>query len=118
MSASKPIFFASHQPEYSSGLTPLEKCVSGQPEQQTWHHFTSSDERFLVGIWEAEPGRWQVSYREFEYCRILSGHSILHAADGHQYQLRSGDEFVIPAGFEGQWEVVETTRKTYVIYEP
>ena len=29
-----------------------------------------------------------------------------------------GDECVIPAGFEGEWEVLETTRKTYVIYEP
>lgn len=28
-----------------------------------------------------------------------------------------GDEFVIPRGFEGVWEVVERTRKTYVIYE-
>jgi hypothetical protein len=28
-----------------------------------------------------------------------------------------GDEFVIPRGFVGTWQVVEKTRKTYVIYE-
>jgi uncharacterized cupin superfamily protein len=29
----------------------------------------------------------------------------------------AGDEFVIPRGFEGVWEVIERTRKVYVIYE-
>ena len=36
---------------------------------------------------------------------------------GTATEVVAGDEFVIPRGFEGVWEVVERTRKTYVIYE-
>lgn len=32
--------------------------------------------------------------------------------------LVAGDQFVIPAGFRGTWETIETCRKIYVIFEP
>lgn len=111
------VFFDRHEAEYSEQKTPAEKCLSGQPLQRTWHHFTSSDEKFFAGTWEAEPGCWTVSYSENEFCQILRGSSILRDANGNETTLKAGDNFVIPAGFEGQWEVVETTRKIYVIYQ-
>jgi uncharacterized cupin superfamily protein len=112
------IFFAESVPEYSEAPTPAEKCIKGQPLQRTWHHFTSSDEKFFVGLWEAEPGCWKISYTENEFCQILAGRSILRDADGNEHALRAGDNFTIPCGFEGEWEVLETTKKIYVIYEP
>ena len=112
------VFFAEHEPEYSEAPTPAEKCVRGQPLQRTWHYFTSDDEKFFAGTWEAEPGCWTVSYTENEFCRILEGRSILRDTDGNERELKAGDDFVIPAGFSGEWEVVETTKKIYVIYEP
>lgn len=111
-------FFDRHEPGFSEARTPAEKCIEGQPVQRTWNHFSSPDERFFAGIWEAEPGCWRISYTENEYCRILSGRSILRDADGNETELKAGDDFVIPSGFEGQWEVIETTRKIYAIYEP
>ena len=111
------VFFEEHEPEYSEDLTPEEKCVRGQPAQRTWHHFTSSDEKFFAGYWEADPGCWRIRYTENEFCQIVSGKSILRDQGGHERELNAGDNFVIPAGFEGEWEVVETTRKIYVIYE-
>ena len=113
-----PIFFACHEPEFDEFPTPEEKCLQGQPLQRTWHHFTSEDGRFFAGIWEAEPGCWRVSYTENEYCRILTGESVLRDAAGNETVLRPGDDFVIPSGFEGEWEVVATTRKIYAIYQP
>lgn len=112
------IVFADSQAEPDESPTPLEKCIKGQPLQRTWHQFTSSDEKFFAGTWEAEPGAWSVSYSENEYFRILGGHSVLRDRNGAERQLRAGDDVVIPAGFEGVWEVVETTRKIYVIYQP
>jgi uncharacterized cupin superfamily protein len=112
-----PIFFDRHDAEFNEYETPAEKCVKGQAMQRTWHHFTSSDEKFFAGIWEAEPGCWKIHYTENEFCQILSGHSILRDADGNESVLKTGDNFVIPAGFDGEWEVVETTRKIYAIYE-
>ncbi len=111
-------FFDRHQAEFGESLTPAETCVEGQPVQRTWNHFTSADEKFFAGIWEAEPGCWRIRYTENEYCRIVSGRSILRDAAGNETELNAGDEFVIPSGFEGQWEVIETTRKVYAIYEP
>jgi uncharacterized cupin superfamily protein len=112
------VMFENHEPEYSESLTPADRCISGQPLQRTWHHFTSDDEKFFAGEWEAEPGCWRINYTENEFCRILAGHSILRDQDGNEQHLRTGDDFVIPAGFAGEWEVVLTTRKTYVIYQP
>ena len=112
------VFFDEHEPHYEEDLTPAEKCVQGQPLQRTWNHFTYDDERLYVGVWEAEPGCWNISYTENEYCRILSGLSIIRDADGKEHRLEPGDDFVIPSGFTGQWEVIETTRKVYVIHLP
>ena len=112
------IVFSENIAEFDESLTPTERCVSGQPLQRTWHQFTSGDEKFFVGTWEAEPGAWTVNYTENEYCHILSGHSILRDSSGAERQIRAGDDLVIPAGFRGIWEVRQTTRKIYVIYQP
>ncbi len=116
--AKQAFFFERHQAEFSETLTPVEKCVTGQPTQRSWNHFTSGDEKFFAGVWEAEPGCWKIRYTENEFCQILSGRSILRDANGRESTLEAGDNFVIPAGFEGEWEVLETTRKIYAIYQP
>jgi hypothetical protein len=112
------VSFAGTEPVFEESVTPAEKCVSGRPLQRTWNHFTSADEKFFAGIWEGERGCWRVGYTENEFFEILSGHSVLRDANGAERQLRAGDRVVIPAGFEGEWEVVELTRKVYVIYQP
>ena len=105
---------ASEPVEY---LPAAEKIVSGNPRQRVWSHYTDASQKFSVGVWECEPGAWRVRYTEEEYCRIVTGRSLLTSADGVVLEVVAGDEFVIPRGFEGVWEVVERTRKIYVIYE-
>ena len=111
-------FFDESIPEFSEELANIDKCTKSQPMQRTWHHFTSADDKFFAGTWESEPGCWTINYTENEFCQILSGHSILRDTDGNEHPLHPGDNFTIPAGFKGEWEVVETTKKIYVIYEP
>ena len=94
-----------------------EKIVSGNPLQRVWSHYTDESQKFSVGIWECEPGAWRIHYTEEEYCRVMTGRSRLTNADGVVREVTAGDEFVIPRGFEGVWEVIERTRKVYVIYE-
>jgi uncharacterized cupin superfamily protein len=76
------------------------------------------DDKFAAGEWGSEVGRWRVDYSENEYFEILSGHSILRDAAGNEMDLRAGDRVCVPAGFCGEWEVIEPTRKVFVIYEP
>jgi hypothetical protein len=112
------VFFDENIPQFSEEPTPAEKCVVGQPLQRSWNHFASADGRFFAGHWEADPGCWKVQYSENEFCQILSGRSLLRDLDGNEHPLEPGDNLVIPAGFAGEWEVLETTKKVYVIYQP
>ena len=112
------VFFDEHIAELDEGPVAAEKLVRGRPLQRTWNHFTSDDDRMYVGLWEAEPGCWKVEYSENEYCHILAGRSLLRDMDGNEHPLEPGDDFVIPRGFRGEWEVLETTKKIYVIYQP
>lgn len=90
-----------------------EKVVSGNPVHTTWN--IEDDDGLYCGIWQSTPGAWQVEYTEWEYIRILSGHSVLRGDDGTKTELKAGDSFIIRPGFKGVWEVVETTVKDYVI---
>ena len=96
---------------------PEEKLISGNPKQTVWKHYADQSGKFFAGVWQSEVGKWNVSYTEEEYCRILDGRSVISDQKGKTMLVSAGDSFIIPAGFVGTWEVLETTRKTYVIYE-
>ena len=100
-----------------SYFLPAEKLLRGNPRQTVWLHYTDPSGKFMTGLWHSEPGLWKVFYTEEEYCQMLEGVSIIGDAAGIRTTVRAGDEFVIPAGFVGTWEVVEPTRKRFVIYE-
>ncbi len=111
--------------DFATATTPAEhyrpaaeKILKGDPTQNVRNHYSSPDEQFSAGVWEAEPGRWTISYSEYEYCEIIEGESVLHDNQGNSRTLKAGDRFVIPAGFTGSWEVITRTRKNYVIFQP
>jgi uncharacterized cupin superfamily protein len=49
---------------------------------------------------------------------MLEGVSVITSVDGTARTFRTGDKFVLEPGFEGIWEVLETTLKRYVIHLP
>ena len=61
--------------------------------------------------------RWRIAYTEEEFCQMLEGVSVMTDTAGQAVTLRAGDSCVVPRGFAGTWEVVETTTKRFVIYE-
>ena len=95
---------------------PPEKLLQGNPRQTVWMQYTDPSGQFMAGIWHSERGRWKILYTEQEYCRMLEGISVITDQAGIAITVRPGDEFVIPAGFDGTWEVLEPTRKHFVIY--
>lgn len=50
-----------------------------------------------------------------EYC--LASEKLIADAAGNAVTVSAGESFVIPRGFVGTWEVVEPTKKIYVVYE-
>lgn len=100
------------RPEF--GAPEPGRVIAGDPQFRTWS-LEEVDDTHFSGIWEATPGKWRVVYEEWEYFNILSGHSIVTEEGGEPVHLRAGDRMILRPGFKGTWEVVETTRKDYVI---
>ncbi|WP_213605354.1 cupin domain-containing protein [Pseudoxanthomonas japonensis] len=108
-----------HTPdEASRAPVAAERLVSGQPQQAVGNAYSTQDDRFHCGVWEGGVGAWRVQYTEHEFCHLLSGRVRLRGDDGSEVLLEAGQSFVVPAGFTGLWEVLETARKLYAIYEP
>lgn len=90
-----------------------DKVISGDPVHTTWN--LEQRDGLYCGIWQSTPGKWLISYDEWEYCHILEGVSEITEDDGSILRVKAGDSFVLRPGFKGSWEVLETTRKDYVI---
>lgn len=90
------------------------RLISGNPKFRSWN-VEEAEGGLYAGIWESTPGKWRIEYDEWEFCHILSGVSILTEDGGAAREVKAGDRFVIRPGFKGSWEVIETTRKDYVI---
>lgn len=88
--------------------------ISGAPHFRSWT-LDEAEGGLSSGVWEATQGKWRFENAHWEYCRILSGISVVTEDGGETHTLRTGDSFVLRAGFKGTWEVIETTRKDYVI---
>ena len=97
-----------------SGAPAADRLISGSPKFRTWN-VEEAEGGLYAGIWEATPGKWRIKYDEWEYCHILSGVSVISEDGGEAKTVRAGDSFVLRPGFKGSWEVLETTRKEYVV---
>jgi uncharacterized protein len=89
------------------------KVIAGDPVHSTW--LLEDVDGLYCGLWQSTPGTWRISYAEWEYVHIHSGHSVLTDADGTATTLKAGDSYMIRPGFEGTWAVIETTLKDFVI---
>lgn len=111
------ITFASHDGTPGQRrLADLPDCVvDGDPHHTTVSHFTSPDGTLTTGSWTSTPGKWHAFTDRDEFCYITEGHVELIHEDGTVESFRAGDAFLIPNGFRGFWNVIETTTKHYVI---
>jgi uncharacterized protein len=94
----------------------VDRIISGDPVFTSWNH--EEKDGLYCGIWRSTPGKWRIVYDEWEYCRIISGLSVITQDGGASRIVRTGDSFIIRPGFTGTWEVMETTTKDYVIRLP
>jgi hypothetical protein len=94
-----------------------EKILSGNPAQTVRNHYTNASGEFFSGEWTGEVGKWKIRYTEDEFCFVTRGRNLITNEDGVAVAINAGDAFVIPAGFQGTWEVLESTHKFYAIFE-
>ena len=97
-----------------TGAPAPDRLISGAPQFTTWN-VEEAEGGLYAGIWQSTPGKWRIVYDEWEYFHILEGHSVVTEDGGEPVHLKAGDSYILRPGFKGTWEVVETTRKDYVI---
>jgi uncharacterized cupin superfamily protein len=103
--------------EPEAGAPAPDRLISGDPVFRTWN-VEEADGGIYAGIWEATPGKWRIVYDEWEYFHVLTGRSIVTEEGGEARELGPGDRMILRPGFRGTWEVIDTTRKDYVIRLP
>ena len=103
---------------FDAGAPQADRVIGGTPAFRTWTFEESADGKTFAGVWESTPGKWRIVYDEWEYCSILSGVSVVTDDNGVSQEVRAGDAIVIRPGFSGTWEVVQTTRKIFVVRLP
>jgi uncharacterized cupin superfamily protein len=94
-----------------------DRLLAGQPRLEVRNYFGDASQQFFCGRWSATRGKWRVRYSENELCVMTAGRVILESVSGERTSFGSGEAFVVPAGFEGTWEVVEDCSKIYAIFE-
>jgi uncharacterized cupin superfamily protein len=96
-----------------------DRLETGNPARHTWALYESADGRTTAGIWACEVGRWRIVFapNKEEYFFVLEGHVRLHDAHGGHTDVLAGQGAVIPAGFEGAFEVLVPVRKHFVVVE-
>jgi uncharacterized protein len=95
-----------------------DRVLEGQPAHRAWNAFTDASGEFFCGRWSSTCGSWRVRYTENELCVITAGRVMIESATGERRTFAAGDAFVVPAGFEGSWTVLEECSKFYAIFEP
>ena len=69
-----------------------------------------------AGIWECSPGKFVREVTKAEMVTFLSGHCIFHPENGDPVEIKGGDVLFFPENSTGTWEIFETVRKAYLIY--
>jgi uncharacterized cupin superfamily protein len=95
-----------------------ERLIAGNPRQRAWNFFSDTSGKFHAGRWSSTPGRWRVHYTENELCVMTAGRVVVNGPAGERFEFTAGDAFIVPAGFEGTWEVLEECTKIYAIFYP
>lgn len=95
-----------------------ERLIAGDPHQRVANFFSDPSGQFHVGRWSSTPGRWRVRYTENELCVMTAGRVVIRSATNEAHAFAAGDAFLIPAGFEGTWEVLQECSKIYAIFQP
>jgi len=91
-----------------------ERLVDGNPQRATWAHFERDG--MSAGLWGCEPGAWRIAFADDtdEFFHVLSGRIRITDEAGLAREFGAGEACVIPAGFKGVFEVLETVMKHYV----
>jgi uncharacterized cupin superfamily protein len=111
--------FSSQNPTPSHDRPRPDRLVRGNPQRTTWEYFLSASGDLSAGIWACEPGAWNIAFAlgKDEFFCVIEGRLRITDSDGNAAEFGPGDACVIPSGFTGSFEVLESVRKHYVLMD-
>lgn len=69
-----------------------------------------------VGVWTCTPGSFPISNpTTSEAFHILEGVFFLTNEDGTSQRCVAGDTILLPKGWSGRWDIIETVKKVWVV---
>lgn len=116
---SMPASIAAGDPDLFGPLEPAgPRLGADRGEPMMSMRVLHRDGKLEVGIWECTPGGWSIERRgNTETVHILAGHGRITDADGTVHELEPGVAVVLPLGWSGRWDIIETLRKLYITLE-
>lgn len=70
-----------------------------------------------VGVWQCTPGPSYWKLETHEFVHIVAGKMTVTPDGGLPTEIGPGDVAVFPRGWSGTWQIQQTIRKVYVIFE-
>ena len=89
----------------------------GEPVAQTRAYAVERTDQVETGIWECTPGRFRRQVEQAEYSYIVSGDGRFTPDEGQAVEFRAGDALYFAAATQGTWDIRQTVRKTYLIFD-
>jgi uncharacterized cupin superfamily protein len=94
---------------------PRVPSLSGEPVESV--HELHRDGHARTGVWECTPGSFDSARNgDTEVMHFVAGDATITSADGETYEIRPGSVLVAPDGWRGVWEIRQTVRKVYTIW--
>ncbi len=95
-----------------------EDILEGDPAHKGAVLYRDPTRLFSLGIWECPPCKFQVAYVGTESGHVVKGSATLtDTKTGLSQTVKAGDRFLVPFGSAVVWQVHETFRKVYTMYE-
>ncbi|MEG7361597.1 cupin domain-containing protein [Pseudomonas citronellolis] len=111
---SQPILLSNAQCFKLPDSKPVPKPVGDQVSETSTYAVEGPDE-LLTGIWECTPGRWRRQVLSKEFSHFVAGHCFFIPDEGEPLEINAGDAVLFPANCQGEWDVRETVRKSFLI---
>jgi uncharacterized protein len=94
---------------------PLEEATGGPMQTSGVTFWKDGDQE--AGVWECTPGPSHWTLDTHEFVQILSGRMTVTPEGAEPTEISAGDTAVFPRGWTGSWQIHETIRKVYVLFE-
>jgi uncharacterized protein len=92
-----------------------QRAGANEGDPQTAGRILFEGHGMVAGVWQCTPGGWDTVDRPASEAMIfLEGRARITPLGGEPVVFQAGDTFVLPKGWNGRWQVLETVRKFFV----